>query len=192
MELQAQAAAAELSDVATLPQVPRHKVENGTLASARGADRHTVLRLLNEVLATELVCTLRCRQHYFMAFGRVTESVRQEFLQRAQQELAHADRIAARIVELNGEPDLNPRGLTERSLAEYTVGDTLESMIREDLVAKRIAIDSYCQMLSYLGGRDPVTRRLMQEILTSEQAHVEGLASLLQDVSSGAGHSARS
>ena len=192
MELQAQAAAAELSDVATLPQVPRQKVENGTLASARGADRHTVLRLLNEALATELVCTLRCRQHYFMAFGRVTESVRQEFLQRAQQELAHADRIAARIVELNGEPDLNPRGLTERSHAEYTVGDTLESMIREDLVAKRIAIDSYCQMLSYLGGRDPVTRRLMQEILASEQAHVEGLASLLQNVSSGAGHSARS
>jgi len=167
MELQAQAAAPELSDVATLPQVPRQKVENGTLASARGADRHTVLRLLNEALATELVCTLRCRQHYFMAFGRVTESVRQEFLQRAQQELAHADRIAARIVELNGEPDLNSRGLTERSHAE-------------------------CQMLSYLGGRDPVTRRLMQEILASEQAHVEGLASLLQDVSSGAGHGARS
>ncbi|HEY2340194.1 MAG TPA: ferritin-like domain-containing protein [Steroidobacteraceae bacterium] len=192
MELPAQAAAAELSDVVTLRQAPRQKVDNGTLASARGADRHTVLRLLNEALATELVCTLRCRRHYFMAFGRVVESVRQEFLERAQQELAHADRIAARIVELNGEPDLNPRGLTERSHAEYTVGDTLESMIREDLVAKRIAIDSYRQMLSYLGARDPVTRRLMEEILASEEAHVEDLASLLQEVSSGAGRSARS
>jgi len=145
MELQVQAAAVELTDVATLREVPRQKVEGGTLASARGADRHTVLRLLNEALATELVCTLRCRRHYFMAFG----------------ELTHADRIAARIVELNGEPDLNPRGLTERSLAEYTVGDTLESMIREDLVAKRIAIDSYRQMLSYLGSHDRVTRRLI-------------------------------
>jgi len=192
MELQAQAAAAELSDVATLRQAPPQKIDHGALASARGADRRTVLRLLNEALATELVCTLRCRRHYFMAFGRVGESVRQEFLQRAQQELTHADRIAARIVELNGEPDLNPRGLTERSHAEYTVGDTLESMIREDLVATRIAIDSYRQMLSYLGGRDPVTRRLMEETLAGEEAHVEALASLLQDVSSGAGRSARS
>jgi len=118
MELLAQAAAAELSDLATLRQVPRQTVDDGTVASARVADRRTVLQLLNEALATELVCTLRCRRHYFMAFGRVAESVRQEFLERAQQELAHADRIAARIVELNGKPDLNPRGLIERSHAE--------------------------------------------------------------------------
>jgi bacterioferritin len=183
---------AELSDVATLRQAPQQKVDDGVVASARGADRETVLQLLNEALATELVCTLRCRRHYFMALGRVAESVRQEFLERAQQELAHADRIAARIVELNGEPDLNPRGLTERSHAEYTVGDTLESMIREDLVAKRIAIDSYRQMLSCLGSRDPATRRLMEEILASEEAHAQDLARLLQDASSGAGRGAQS
>jgi bacterioferritin len=147
-----------LSDVVTLRQAPRQTVDNGTVASARGADRHSVLQLLNEALATELACTLRCRRHYFMAFGRVADSVRWEFLERAQQQLAHADRIAARIVELNGKPDLNPRGLIERSHAEHTVGDTW----------------------------------LMEEILASEEAHAEDLASLLQDTSSGAGRSARS
>jgi bacterioferritin len=180
-----------LSDVATLRARAREGLDRGAVTRGYGADRVTVLRLLNEALATAIVCTLRYRHHYFMAFGLEADSVRNEFLEHAQQELAHADRIAARIVQLNGEPDFNPQGLVARSHAEYVVGTTLESMIREDLVAERIAIDSYRQMVAYLGARDPTTRRLMEEILANEEEHAEVLASLLQTVSSGA-RSARS
>ncbi len=182
MEPHEQRDAPQLSDVATLRARARQDLGCGAVTRGYGADRAAVLRLLNEALATEIVCTLRYRRHYFMAFGLEAESVRDEFLQHAQQELAHADRIAARIVQLNGEPDFNPHGLAERSHAEYIVGDTLESMIREDLVAERIAIDSYRQMIAYLGARDPTTRRLMEEILANEEEHAEDLASLLQNV----------
>jgi bacterioferritin len=154
--------------------------------SPHSTRRAAVLRWLNAALATEIMCTLRYRRHYFMAcgVGVFPESVRQEFLEHAQQELTHADRIAARIVQLNGEPDFNPRGLTERGHTEYIVGHTLESMIREQLVAERIAIDSYRQMISYLGARDSYTRRLMEEILANEEEHAADLASFLQGVGS--------
>jgi bacterioferritin len=178
--------AGRLSDVATLRARARQDVVCGALTRSYGADRDTVLRLLNEALATELVCALRYRRHYFVASGLAADSVRQQFLEHAQQELEHADRIAARIVQLNGEPDFNPRGLTERSHAEYIAGDSLESMIREDLVAERIAIDSYRQIIAYLASRDPTTRRLVEEILTREEEHAEDLARLLQAVSSAA------
>lgn len=167
------------SDVARLRPQARQAV-------GRDTHRSAVLRLLNAALATEIVCALRYRRHYFTALGLVAESVRQEFLEHAQQELAHADRIASRIVELNGEPDFNPRGLTERSHAEYIVGHTLESILREQLVAERIAIDSYRQMITYLGVRDLATRRMMEEILASEEEHAADLASLLQGASSAA------
>ena len=157
---------------------------SGAVTAGYGADRETVLRLLNEALATEIVCTLRYRRHYFMANGLASESVKAEFLEHAQEEQGHADRLAARIVQLEGEPDFNPRTLTERSHAEYVPGDSLESMIREDLVAERIAIDSYREMVNYIGPRDPTTRRLLEEILANEEEHAEDLSSLLRGVGS--------
>jgi bacterioferritin len=176
-------AAGQLDDVATLRKRARENLDSGAVTAGYEADRDTVLRLLNEALATELVCTLRYRRHYFMATGLASESVKQEFLEHAQEELGHADRIAARIVQLDGEPDFNPRTLTERSHAEYVPGETLEAMIREDLVAERIAIDSYRQMVTYLGNRDPTTRRLLEEILANEEEHAEDLSSMLHGVS---------
>jgi bacterioferritin len=183
-----------LSDAAVLRQRARRDVRRGAVTPGYGADRDTVLRLLNQALATEIVCTLRYRRHYFMAMGFDAESVREEFLEHAQQELEHADRIAARIVQLDGEPDFEPRGLAERSYAEYVAADSLESMVREDLVAERIAIDSYREMIGYIGGRDPTTRRLLEEILAVEEEHAEDLSSLLDGVASrdGASSSARS
>ena len=171
-----------LSDAATLRQRARRGLETGAVTEGYQADRGTVLRLLNEALATELVCTLRYRRHYFMAQGLESESVKQEFLEHAREEQEHADRIAARIVQLEGEPDFNPRGLADRSYAEYVAGDTLESMIREDLVAERVAIDSYREMINYIGTRDPTTRRMLEEILAKEEEHAEDMASMLQGV----------
>jgi bacterioferritin len=178
----------ELPDVTSLRRRARENVEQGAVTAGYGADRSTVLRMLNEALATELVCTLRYRRHYFMACGLEAESVKQEFLEHAQQELEHAERIAARIVQLEGEPDFNPSTLAARSHAEYVPGDSLEGMIREDLIAERIAIDSYRQMVRYLGDRDSTTRRLLEEILAVEEEHAEDLSSMLQGVS---GDSAR-
>jgi bacterioferritin len=171
-------AGAKISDKGALRQRARHDIESGAVTGSYAADRATVLRMLNEVLATELVCTLRYRRHYFMATGLEAESVRQEFLEHAQDELDHADRIAARIVQLDGEPNFDPQGLAERSHAEYVTGDSLESMIREDLIAERVAIDSYREFLRYLGTSDPTTTRLIEEILAKEEEHAEDLASL--------------
>ena len=173
----------QLSDIASLRHRAREHIENGAVTDSYAADLPTVLRLLNEALATELVCTLRYRRHYFMADGLAAESVKQEFMEHAQQELAHADRIAARIVQLDGEPNFDPNGLAERSHAEYVAGQSLESMIREDLVAERIAIDSYKEAIRYLGNQDPTTRRLFEEILAQEEEHAEDLSSMLQGIS---------
>jgi bacterioferritin len=166
-------------DSAGLEQRVRSR-RRASARNSRSPEGSTVLRLLNQALATQIVCTLRSRRHYYTAFGLIADSLRQSFLQRAKQHMAHADRIAARIVQLQGAPDFNPRGLTERSHAEYITGDTLESMIREDLVAERIAIDSCRQMVAYLGARDPTTRRLIGEVLTGAEEHAAGLARLLR------------
>jgi bacterioferritin len=138
-----------------------------------------VLELLNGALATELVCVLRYKRHYFMAKGIASEAVKTEFLAHADEEMAHADLLAKRICELGGKPDFSPDGLSARSHAEYVEGDTLESMIREDLVAERIAIDSYREMIVYLGTHDPTTQRLLKEILAGEEEHADDLVSLL-------------
>lgn len=169
----------QLTDKATLRKRARQDIASGAVTPGYSADRNTVLRLLNEALATEIVCTLRYRRHYFMATGLEAESVRQEFLEHAQEELGHADKLAARIVQLEGEPDFNPQTLAARSHAEYVAGDSLEAMIREDLVAERIAIDSYREMIGYLASRDPTSRRLLEEILAVEEEHAEDLASML-------------
>src|SRR5580698_6215123 len=144
-----------LSSIAALRQRARQHMEKGAVTETYGADRETVLRLLNEALATEIVCTLRYRRHFFMANGIHAEGVKEEFLTHAHEEQAHADLIAARIVQLDGEPNFDPRGLAERSHAEYVAGDSLDDMIREDLVAERVAIDSYKEMITYIGPRDP-------------------------------------
>jgi bacterioferritin len=168
-----------LTDVNTLRERARKHLDEGAVTEGYSADLETVLRLLNEALATEIVCTLRYRRHYFMANGMNAESVKAEFKEHADQELMHADQIAERIVQLGGEPDFNPASLTDRSHAEYVEGSTLEDMIKEDLVAERIAIDSYREMIQYFGDRDPTSRRLMEEILATEEEHAEDLSSLL-------------
>jgi bacterioferritin len=158
----------------------RRDVEQGAITPNYGADKKSVLRLLNEALATEIVCTLRYKRHYFMAKGLTSAAIAQEFLEHANEETSHADRIADRIVQLGGAPDFSPEGLAERSHAEYVEGDTLTEMIREDLVAERVAIESYRQMIGSLGGGDPTTRRLLEDILAVEEEHAEDLLSLIE------------
>jgi bacterioferritin len=169
-----------LSDIKTLRERARKHIEQGAVTSAYKADLDTVIKLLNEALATEIVCVLRYRRHYFMAEGINAQSVAAEFLQHANEEQAHADEIAARITQLGGEPHFDPDGLTSRSHAEYVEGKTLVDMIREDLVAERIAIDSYGEMIRYIGNDDPTTRRMLEGILAMEEEHADDLNSLLQ------------
>ncbi len=149
------------------------------MTAGYGANRESVLKLLNEALATELVCALRYKRHYYMAQGPQSDAAAAEFLEHATQEAQHADQIAARIVQLGGEPDFSPDTLTARSHAEYVPGTDLVSMIKEDLVAERVAIDSYREMALFIGEGDPTTRRMLEEILAVEEEHAEDLASLL-------------
>lgn len=180
-----------LSDIATIRQRARQHITDGAVTPSYNADRETVLKLLNEALATEIVCTLRYRRHYFMAEGILAESIKQEFLTHAQEEQGHADRIAERIVQLGGEPNFDPSGLTARSHTEYIEGDTLEDMIREDLVAERVAVESYREMITYMEKRDSTTRRMLESILANEEEHAEELASMMKDVRILLGHPAK-
>jgi len=171
-----------LSDIKTLRERARQHIEKGAITEGYTADRDTVVKVLNEALATEIVCVLRYKRHYFMASGIHAESVAAEFLEHANDEQGHADQIAGRIVQLGGEPDFNPQGLLTRSHAEYVEGETLTDMIKEDLVAERIAIDSYREIIRYLGNDDPTTRRMMESILAVEEEHADDLVSLLQEI----------
>jgi bacterioferritin len=168
-----------LTDIPTLRKRARQHIDEGSVTAGYSADRATVLKLLNDSLATELVCVLRYRRHHFMARGIHSQSVAQEFLDHSNEEQGHADEIAARMVQLGGSPDFAPDGLSDRSHAEYVEGDTLASMIREDLVAERIAIDSYRDFIRYLGEQDPTTRRMLEGILAMEEEHADDLADLL-------------
>lgn len=171
-----------LTDIKTLRERARKHIENGAVTEGYKADRDTVVKILNEALATEIVCVLRYKRHYFMASGINAEGVAAEFLQHANEEQGHADQIAQRIVQLGGEPNFSPDGLTTRSHAEYVEGDSLLSMIKEDLVAERIAIDSYREMINYLNNDDPTTRRMLEGILAMEEEHADDLVSLLHDL----------
>ena len=171
-----------LSDIQELRRRAREHISQGAVTPGYQADRGTVVKLLNEALATEIVCTLRYKRHYFMAKGIHAEGVAAEFLEHANEEQQHADQIAARITQLGGEPDFSPDGLASRSHAEYVEGNSLEDMIKEDLVAERIAIDSYREIIVYLGENDSTTRRLMEEILAKEEEHADDLANLLEDL----------
>jgi bacterioferritin len=167
-------------DVQAIRQRARQNIENGALTPDYEADPEAVIRLLNEALATEVVCVLRYRLHHFMAKGILSEPVAAEFLEHAIQEQEHADSIAERIVQLGGKPDLNPQTLTQRSHAEYVEAESLSDMIRENLIAERIAIESYRAMIRYIEERDPTTRRLLEGILAVEEEHAEDLSSLMQ------------
>jgi bacterioferritin len=169
-----------LTDVKTLRSQARKHIEEGAVTAGYSADRTTVLKLLNEALATEIVCVLRYRRHHFMARGIHSKSIADEFLTHSNEEQGHADQIAERIVQLGGEPDFAPDGLTSRSHAEYVAGKSLVGMIKEDLVAERIAIDSYREMIQYLGHQDPTTSQLLKGILAVEEEHADELADLLQ------------
>jgi len=172
-----------LSDVETLRKRAREHIQGGAVTEGYRANRDTVLRLLNEALATEIVCVLRYKRHYYMASGLNAQSVAAEFLQHANEEQSHADQIAARIVQLQGEPDLSPDSLVARSHSEYVEGTSLLDMIREDLVAERIAIDSYREMIAYLANDDPTSRRLLEGILAVEEEHADDLVTLLEGMS---------
>lgn len=167
------------SDIKDLRERARQHMEQGAVTSGYQAELETVINILNDVLATEIVCVLRYKRHYYMATGINAPQAQQEFLQHANDEQLHVDQVAARIVQLGGEPNFSPEGLASRSHSEYVEGENLEDMIREDLVAERIAIDSYGEIIRYLGDRDPTTRRMMEGILTMEEEHAEDLASLL-------------
>ena len=171
-----------LTDVKTLRERARRHIENGAVTEGYSADRETAIKILNEALATEIVCVLRYKRHYFMASGIHAEGVAAEFLEHANDEQGHADQIAQRIVQLQGEPNFNPEGLLMRSHAEYVEGTTLTDMIKEDLVAERIAIDSYREMISYFGNDDPTSRRLMEEILAVEEEHADDLVNLIERI----------
>lgn len=171
-----------LRDVATLREQARRNVENGALTEDYQADSKVVLRLLNEALATEIVCNLRYRRHYYTAKGLASAGVAAEFLAHAQEEDAHAGRFAERITQLGGNPDFSPETLAARSHAQYVEGESLKEMIREDLVAERVAIESYRQIIDYLGTTDPTTRRLFEEVLAVEEEHAEDLLSLIQQL----------
>jgi bacterioferritin len=168
-----------LSDIKTLRERARKHIENGAVTENYKADRQVVIRILNEALATEIVCVLRYKSHYFMAKGIHAQAVAAEFLEHANEEQGHADQIAERITQLGGAPNLSPEGMLTRSHSEYQQGDTLEDMIKEDLIAERIAIESYSEIVRYLGNDDVTSRRMMEGILAVEEEHADDLAKLL-------------
>jgi bacterioferritin len=173
-----------LTDIKTLRERARKHIEQGAITEGYKVDLGTAVKILNEALATEIVCVLRYKRHYYMASGIHSEAVAAEFLQHANEEQGHADEIAARIVQLGGAPDLNPDGLTSRSHAEYVEGETLLDMIKEDLVAERIAIDSYREMIKYFGTDDSTSRRMLEGILAMEEEHADDLVSMLSELGS--------
>jgi bacterioferritin len=179
-----------VNDIEGVRQRARQHISEGAVTAGYKADRSKVIGVLNEVLATELVCTLRYRRHYHTAEGLASESVKQEFLEHAREEQEHADLVAERIVQLGGEPDFNPKTLADRSHAEYVEGDDLRSMIEEDLVAERIAIETYMEIARWLGDGDPTSRRLIEQILEKEEEHAEDLVSLLDRLPDGNSKSA--
>lgn len=171
-----------VTDIEAIRKRARQHMEKGAVTAGYKADVDTVVRVLNEALATEIVCVLRYKRHHFMAKGLNAQSVADEFAEHANEEQGHADLIAQRITELGGEPNFNPEGLASRSHSEYKEGNTLTDMIKEDLVAERIAIESYSEIIRYLGNDDPTSRRVMEEILAKEEEHAEDMLSLIERV----------
>ena len=170
-----------LTDIQTLRDRAREHIRRGAVTESYTLDRETVLKLLNEALATELVCVLRYKAHYYLASGINAKSVAAEFLEHAGEEQQHADKIAERITQLDGTPNFEPDGLSKRSHAEFVVPEDLASMIEENLVAERIAIDSYREIINYVGDRDTTTKRLLEDVLAQEEEHAEDMKTLMED-----------
>jgi bacterioferritin len=171
-----------LTDVTELRRRARKHIEEGAVTEGYRGDRETIIKLLNEALATEIVCVLRYRRHYFMAQGIHSDPIATEFLTHANEEQGHADQIAGRIVQLGGSPNFNPEGILSRSHSEYVEGQNLVDMIKEDLIAERVAIDSYTDMIRYIGDNDITTRRMLETILAVEEEHADDLVSFLADI----------
>jgi bacterioferritin len=170
-----------LADIRTLRDRARKHIDDGAVSTDHSADRDIVLKLLNDSLATELVCVLRYQRHYFAARAIHSEAVAREFLDHSNEEQGHVDQIAERIVQLGGTPDLSPAGLLSRSQMEDVEGESLMSLIKDDLVAERITVGNYRDIIKHLGRHDPITRRMMEGILASEEEHASELADLLGD-----------
>ena len=169
-----------LSDVKTLRAKARKEIDKGPVTAAYGADLKRVIEVLNTSLATELVCVLRYKAHYFGAKGLNAEPVAAEFLEHAGEEQVHADRIAERINQLGGTPDMDPNTLMARAQTEYNTPEDLVEMIKEDLIAERIVIQAYTEAIAWLGLKDPTTRRIFEEILAEEEEHADDMLTLLQ------------
>jgi bacterioferritin len=167
------------SDVEAIRGRARRKIEDGAVTEAYKGDVNKTVDILNDALATEIVCVLRYMHHYFMATGVHAMSVRNEFKEHADAEREHADKIADRIQQLGGKPDFNPKHLLERSASQYVEGSSLAEMVREDLVAERIVIEVYSDMIRYFGNNDPTTRTMIEEILRDEEEHASDLSDLL-------------
>jgi bacterioferritin len=172
-----------VADIEEIRRRARQHIENGAVTEGYKADREAVIKVLNEALATEIVCVLRYKRHYFMASGIHSQAVAEEFKEHAAEEQEHADMIAERITQLDGEPNFNPEGLLTRSHSQYVEGSSLVDMIKEDLVAERIAIESYSEIIRYLGGNDPTSRRVMEEVLAKEEEHADDMKTLLETIS---------
>jgi bacterioferritin len=170
------------SDLEKIRKRARAQMMDGAITGAYRADKKKVIAVLNEVLATEIVCILRYKNHHFMAKGINAQPIAAEFLTHANEEQMHADWVAARITQLGGVPNFNPEGLATRSHAEYVEGDTLEEMITEDLVAERVAIETYAEIIRWLGNDDVTTRRMIEEILKMEEEHADDLANMLEEI----------
>jgi bacterioferritin len=168
-----------VADIEQIRKRAREHMDNGAVTDGYKADREQVIKLLNDSLATEIVCVLRYKRHFYMAKGINSEAVAAEFLEHAAEEQSHADAIAERIAQLGGAPNLNPEGLASRSHSQYVEGSSLTDMIKEDLIAERIAIEIYGEIVRYLGDKDPTTRRLMEEILAKEEEHADDMSNLL-------------
>lgn len=168
------------ADIEAIRKRAREKMMDGPVTAAYKADRKQVIEVLNEVLATEIVCVLRYKQHYFVASGIHGEQVAEEFLEHALEEQQHADEVAERITRLGGTPDMNPKGLATRAHADYTESESLKEMITENLVAERIAIETYSEIVRWLGNDDPTTRRMIEGILEQEEEHADDMASMLE------------
>lgn len=170
-----------LTDIATLRKRARQHIEEGAVTAGYDADRATVLKLLNDSLATEIICVLRYRRHHFMAKGIQSKSIADEFLVHSNEEQNHADLIAERIVQLGGAPNFSPDGMSGRSHSEYVEAVSLVDMIKENVVAERIAIDTYREIIQYIGDKDPTTRRMLEGILAVEEEHADEMADLLEN-----------
>mgnify|MGYP003582343466 CR=1 FL=1 len=169
-------------DVAAIRKAAKNldNLSKGAVTSGYQGNREEIIAMLNDALATEMVCVLRYKRHYYTASGLVNAPIKAEFLEHAQAEQGHADRIAERIVQLNGDPDFNPVTLTQRSHAEYDESSDIKKMIQANLIAERIAIESYRQMIERIGNTDPTTRQLLTEIMAVEEEHADDMRDLLE------------